>query len=319
MQFNVILYQICILGILVFVGIICSKRKILPEHSRLSIKSLVFYVTLPLLIVTSLSKLEINSEILKNGGLVIIFTYVAIFLQLFVGFISAKLLKLKNVHANLHTAHTFFGNIVFLGFPLIDALFPGGEALLYAAIYQFVTNTVLWTIGVLLLSKGDRHSKLQNMKKLVNPNTVALSIGFLMMILKIKFPSIINDSLGGLGKTTLFLAMIYIGLLLGESKILSVLKRLQTFILSFNKLFLIPVILIFIILGLQELLNFTFSYIPFSVVVLEAATPCGAIMVILAKQYGSDDKLAMENVILTTIISCISLPFIYFLLETLVN
>ncbi|MFC2097774.1 AEC family transporter [Bacteroidota bacterium] len=319
MQFNVILYQICILGILVFIGIICSKRKILPENSRLSIKSLVFYVTLPLLIVTSLSRLELNSEILKNGGLVIIFAYVAIFLQLFVGYVSAKLLKLNNIQANLHIVHTFFGNIVFLGFPLIDALFPGGEALLYAAIYQFVTNTVLWTIGIFLISEGDKRSKLKNMKKLINPNTVALSIGFLIMILRIKLPSIIFDSLGGLGKTTLYLAMIYIGLLLGESKILSVLKRVQTFILSFNKLFLIPVILIFMILGLQELFNFHFPFLPFSVVVLEAATPCGAIMVILAKQYGSDDKLAMENVILSTILSCISLPFIYFILETMVN
>ena len=73
------------------------------------------------------------------------------------------------------------------------------------------------------------------------------------------------------------------------------------------------------ILGLQKLLGFDFSFVPFSVVIIEAATPCGTILVIIAKNYGSDDKLAMENVVLSTIISLISLPFIYFMLETFVN
>jgi predicted permease len=319
MQFGVIVYQISVLGILALIGIFTSRKKILPENARQTLHSIVFSITLPLLIISSLSRLEITNEILLNGGFVIIFSYLAIFLQLFIGYFSAKALKLKDVQANLHQVHTFFGNIVFLGFPLIDALFPGGEALLYAALYQLVTNTILWTIGVLLLSRDKNKGITANVKKLINPNTIALTIGFLMMILKFKLPPILEDSLGNLGKTTLYLAMLYIGILLGESKIVSVLSKIQTFILSFNKLFLIPVILMFMILGLQKLLGFDFSFVPFSVVIIEAATPCGTILVIIAKNYGSDDKLAMENVVLSTIISLISLPFIYFMLETFVN
>jgi len=319
MQFGVIIYQISILGILALIGIFTSRRNILPDNARQTLHSIVFSITLPLLIVSSLARLEFSKEILRNGGLVIGFTYLAIFLQLLIGYFSARALKLKNVQARLHQVHTFFGNIVFLGFPLIDALFPGGEALLYAALYQLATNTILWTVGVILLNNDPEKGKKVNFGKLINPNTVALTIGFLMMIFHIKLPPILEDSLGNLGKTTLYLAMLYIGILLGKSKILAVLGKLQTFVLSFNKLFLIPVLLMFIILLIQSIFGFNFPFIPFSVVVIEAATPCGTILVIIARNYGSDDKLAMENVILTTILSLVSLPFIYFMLETFIR
>lgn len=319
MQFGVIIYQISVLGILALIGVFASKKKLLPGHSRQTLHSLVFSITLPLLIITSLARLDITGEIIRNGGFVILFTYVAICLQFLFGYLAARMLGLKDVHANLHKVQTFFGNIVFLGFPLIDALFPGGEALLYAALYQLSTNTILWTVAVMLLNRKKTESKIAKLKKLVNPNTIALSIGFLMMLFKVKFPPILEDSLGNLGKTTLYIAMLYIGILLGESKIISVFRNFQAFVLSLNKLFLIPVILMFMILGLQEIFNFAFPFIPFSVVIIEAATPCGTILVIIAKQYGSDDKMAMENVVLSTIISILSLPFIYFMLETFVR
>lgn len=319
MQFGVIIYQISVLGILALIGVFTSRKKILPDNAGQTLHSIVFSITLPLLIVSSLSKLEISGDIIKNGALVIVFAYMAIILQLTIGYFSAKAMKLSEVHANLHRVHSFFGNIVFLGFPLIDALFPDGEALLYAALYQLVTNTILWTTGVLLLSREKTKSRTANIKKLINPNTIALSIGFLMMIFSIKLPPILQDSLGNLGKTTLYLAMLYIGILLGKSRIDSVLTKLQTFILSFNKLFLVPVILMFMIYGLQQLIGFNFPFVPFSVVVIEAATPCGTILVIIAKNYGSDDKLAMENVVLSTIISIVSLPFVYFMLETFIR
>jgi predicted permease len=55
--------------------------------------------------------------------------------------------------------------------------------------------------------------------------------------------------------------------------------------------------------------------IAFSVLILEAAMPCMAILVILAKRFGGDDELAMKNFFVSTIISLLSLPFILYLLQ----
>jgi predicted permease len=52
-------------------------------------------------------------------------------------------------------------------------------------------------------------------------------------------------------------------------------------------------------------------------VVLQTAMPAMATIAILAKKYGADDELATENIFVTTIISIITLPLIWFLINYL--
>jgi len=221
---NTIIDQILILGILAAVGAIAYRFKILEEGAKSVIEKLVFYVSLPLLIVTKLSTLDFTEEILRNAGLVIVFTYGIMFSQLFLGKLSARIFGLKKPQAVIHSLHHMLGNIVFLGFPLLDALMPGGEALPYAALYQLVLNTILWSYGVIQLNPDKRQEGWGQLKKLVNPNTIALSLGLLMMLLSLRFPPLLQKSFSGMGSTTLYLAMLYIGILLAQMKVKEVLS-----------------------------------------------------------------------------------------------
>ena len=152
MEFLTIINQIIFLAVLAFSGMLASKFKVLNDFSKEAIEKLVFYITLPLLIITKVSVLNITPAILQNSVLVIGFSYLIMVIQIIIGNISAKFVKLPKGQAVIHSMHTFLGNIVFLGFPLLDALFPGGEAMLYAALYQLVMNTVLWTYGISRIS-----------------------------------------------------------------------------------------------------------------------------------------------------------------------
>ena len=315
MGFSTIIDQIAFLGILAICGIIAYRFKILNNSAKEVFNKLVFYITLPLLIVTKLSSLTLTDEILRNGLLIILGTYVILFTQIIVGRLTAKLFKLERPQAAIHSLHTMLGNIVFLGFPLLDALFPGGEAILYAAIYQLAMNTVMWTYGVYALNPQSKEKGWKNLNKLVNPNTVALTLGLVMMIFGIRFPRLLQVSLGGLGQTTLYLAMIYIGILLAQIRIRDMINRLDVFVLSFNKLILLPLLFIFLFRFLIEVLNLQMNSIAFSVLILEAAMPCMTILVLLAKQYGADDELAMKNFVVSTILSLLSLPFILYMLQ----
>ncbi len=57
--------------------------------------------------------------------------------------------------------------------------------------------------------------------------------------------------------------------------------------------------------------------IAFSVVILEASMPCMTILVILAKRFGADDKKAMQNFVVSTILSILSLPLVIYLIHYL--
>jgi len=55
--------------------------------------------------------------------------------------------------------------------------------------------------------------------------------------------------------------------------------------------------------------------IAFSVIILEASMPCMTFLVLLAKRFGADDGKAMENFVVSTIFSILSLPVIIFLMQ----
>lgn len=315
MEFATIINQIVFLGVLAVCGVVAYRFKILQNSAKEVIEKLVFFVTLPLLIITKLSSLTFTEEILRNGALVILGTYLILFIQLFVGKLTAKLFKLEKPQATIHELHTSFGNIVFLGFPLLDALFPGGEAILYAALYQLAVNTVMWTYGVYKLNPAIKEKGFKNLKKLINPNIIALCVGLGMMLLQIRLPSIIHAPLSGLGSTTLYLAILYIGVLLAQAKIKNIFKSVDVYFLSFNKMFLLPIIFIFLFAGIFQLLNIQMNRTAFYTLILESAMPCMAILVLLAKRFGGDDELAMKNIFISHILSFLSLPFVLYMLQ----
>lgn len=319
MGFYTIINQIAILGILALCGTLAYRLNVLKDTAKEVIEKLVFYITLPLLIITKLSTLELSGEILRNGGFVIVASFIVFITQIFIGKLTAKLFKLEKRHATIHILHGFLGNIVFLGFPLLDALFPGGEAILYAALYQLSMNSILWTYGIYKLNPSGKETGIRSLKKLLNPNTIALVIGLSFILFGIKLPNLIHESLGGLGKTSLYLAMIYIGILLGQIKVKEMINRADVFVLSFNKLLVVPILFIFVFKYASVLLNIEINIVAFSVVILETAMPCMTILVLLAKRYGADDQYAMKNFFVSTILSLLSLPFVLFMLELIMG
>jgi len=46
--------------------------------------------------------------------------------------------------------------------------------------------------------------------------------------------------------------------------------------------------------------------------------PCGTVMVILARQYNKDDFYATQNMSVSTLLSIITLPFIFFLSQIII-
>lgn len=311
MQNHIILYQIAILAILVVVGVLAAKAKIITESVKNGIADIVFGITLPLLIITTFATIEISPAIIKNSSLVFLLAYIAMGIMYVAGDLFAKVTRLKGNQRAVFINHHMYGNIVFLGFPLMDALFPGGEGLLYAAIYQLASNSVMWTFGVWIFLKGKGGSKKEVWRNMLNPNTIAFVIGLLLMFLKIKLPDLVFEPLHGLGKSTIYLSMLYIGAMLAFTSLKGTLRKPHVFLLSFNKLLLVPTIIAFVVYAISNWIFPSFGEISMKVLILEASMPCMATIVVMARKFGSDDTLATENVFVSTLLSILSIPLVY--------
>ena len=313
MHNEIIIRQISILGLLAMTGFTAQRFKLFPEGFHLGLNKLVMKITLPLMIFTSLSKFEYSSEVLKSSFLVLLFAYISMFMLLGAGTVTGKLLKLEGGTYTVHRIHTTFGNIAFLGYPLLDSLFPGGKGLFYAVIYHIALESVLWTLGVMIFNKGKSISFAHNLMHLLNPNTVAFALGITAFLVRLRLPVILDSTMTGLGGTTLYLSMIYIGITLSRVSIRGTLKELSIYVLTFTKMILMPAVLIIVIDLLLRLTGLTMDPVARAVTVLQAATPCMATIVIMAGNFNSDSDLAAKNFFLTTMLSIFTLPFVYWM------
>lgn len=317
MQSEIILNQIFILSIIVIIGVIATKAGIIRESLKDGIAALVVNITLPFLIFSSFTALDITIELLRNGLLVIIMTYVSLFLLLLSGRATSAALRLERETSSIHVLHTAFGNIVFLGFPLINALFPGGQALFYATLFYLASTSVMWTVGVNILNYSSPPDIRQKIKNLVNPNTIAFIAGIIFMLSGIAIPPVLDIPFTGLGQTTSYLSMIYIGSMLAGTSIHNVFRRREAYVLSVNKMVITPVVLIILFRLLLNAFSVEMDPVAFAVVIIQAGTPCMAIIVVLARQFNADEVHATENVFISTILSLVTLPFLYWLIEAI--
>ena len=142
MESHIIINQLLAFIVLAVIGAIASWRKIINDEGKDFLSRLIIDVTLPLLIVSTFLKLESNPRLLVNGLWLFVLTFVNIGVLYMAGTLSARAQKLSPSDSTVHVLHTMFGNIVFLGFPLFDALFPNGVGVFYASVYQLASNFI---------------------------------------------------------------------------------------------------------------------------------------------------------------------------------
>lgn len=310
----IIIEQIGILAILGLIGFIAFRLKWLNQEINTNLVKLIMRITLPLLLFTSFAHADFTLDIFKNGIVVFIMAISTVILLFVVSGISARLLKLDKENKALHRANSMFGNVVFLGFPLLDAIFPGGEGLLFAGIFQLGHDILMWTWGIYILNKGSEKSVKDNWKHLINPVTIGFALGLTFMFIKIEIPNVIFKPLTGLGHSTIYLSMVYVGAILAQVKIIKVLINYRAWIVSLNKLVLVPVLIVLIIRALQATGLIHISNEAAGVIVLQAGMPCMILISVLARDLGLNDRQAVENIFLSTLLSLLTLPLLFYFL-----
>jgi predicted permease len=221
---------------------------------------------------------------------------------------------IKGSHASIFRLHSMLGNVIYLGLPIILSQF-GKEGLLYGSIFILVSNIMMWTVGVGVITRGKDFSISRNIKGMFNINTVAIITGFLLFLFSIKLPPFILKSVGALGGTTTYLSMIFIGSVLYFADGRKMLRNRNVYLLAVSRLLLVPVLLILIFWVINYFFPGLLRKEVISVLVMEAAMPCMVNVVIMVNILSADDGTATANVFVTTILSAVTLPLILVILN----
>ncbi|MDV3429396.1 MAG: AEC family transporter [Bacillota bacterium] len=298
----VIINQIMILFIIMIVGVLGAKLKIIDDNLSKGLSNLLINIALPCLILSTFD-FSFSKKMAYNSALIIIITFSVLIFSILLS--KVLYLKYEKKEQQVLRFLTIFSNCGFMGFPVVSSIY-GKEGLFYTSMYNIVFNLVIWTYGLYLFSgKKDINS----IKRLfINPAMVSTFTGILLFLFSIKLPGPIQGTLSMIGSMTVPISMLVVGASLSNIKFIDMASGFKIYYVSFLRLLFIPVILILV------LKQFSIPNIIMGSVVILTAMPAATLSVIFAEANGGDVKLASKIIFISTVLSAVTIPIIILLL-----
>ncbi len=320
MEIAVVLEQIVLLLLIGLIGFAAGKTKYLPENSHKVISTLVVKITAPLMVATKLYHMEFGAEDYVSG---VKLYFSAVFLVMAgygISLLLGKLLGLQGGTKRIFSTQMMFGNTIYFALPLLSVLsevLPDlwGKSPAYAMFFILGSDTVMWTLGISLISGKEGESWKTRMKHLFNPNSIAFLAGLVFLatkaqtaFAKVPFLSTLMEKLTDVGSMTAILSMLFIGLMLSKVSLQGLWKEkrqvVALFISSGVKMLVLPGIALLVFWLFPEFL----STEPAKTLLVEIAMPAATLVAALAGQYDCDPEFATEGVFVSTVLLMATLP-----------
>jgi predicted permease len=199
-----------------------------------------------------------------------------------------------------------FSNTMFLGMPINLALF-GDEALPHVISYFFFNSFFFWTIGNYLMSldvpgKPAAILSRATLKRILPPPLLGFLVGLLMVYFSIPLPNFLRQTASSLGAMTTPLAIMYIGMGLGDLS-WSSFRLEKDLVLMLAGRFLVCPLVTFL-----GCLAFDLPTVTSQVFLIQSSLPVVTSCSIMAGYYRSDTAFAVMVVSLTTLMSIVTVP-----------
>lgn len=297
-----LLQQMMALFLMMLIGYLCGKIGALDAAASKKISWLVINVGNPAMILASGMDNENPIEMKKILFMVALALIIYAVLLLLAVFLP-KLLGVEKEKYGVYRVMLIFSNIGFMGFPLLSVLY-GGESLLYAAMFFFPFNILIYTYGIRSMRKETTEKEAFQWKNVFNIGVISSILALIIYFAKIPMPGFIRTTANSMSALTAPLSMMVIGTSFLEFKIGDLFKNVKLLIFSAFKLLLLPIAMTWVIMQFVE------DPMICGVCMVMLATPVASMTAMLAQQYDGDYTLASKGVALTTILSVVTMPIV---------
>lgn len=297
--------QVLELFILIGIGFLCGKTKMLSHKPVKSITDIVLYIVSPCVIVQNFIR-PFDPAML--GGLLA--TAAAALVIHAVTIVIAMLVfhDKKPEKERVYRFALIFSNCGYMSLPMQQALL-GSDGVFFGAVYIVIFNVVMWTFGVWLSSGSGKDMSAK--KIILNPCIIGMVVGLLIFLLSIPIPEIITKPVGFMASLNTPLPMMVIGYYLSRSHIPDAFKDGKSFVCMLFRLVVVPVLAF----GGMTLCGMRGA--PLIACVIAASAPAAAATTMFAAKFDNDANLSVNLVTLSTILSVITMPLIVGFARTL--
>ena len=318
MDYAPLFSQMAILMLIIAAGFALGKFGFIDTHTKKQVTRVLLYVTSPCLVIDSFLDNVDKADSLGLFSMVPLafLAAAAMFAALFaLSFSLNALIRAPKDRRPLYTMMTMFGNIGFMGFPVITAVSAalwgkGTESvgLFYGAIFVSVFNILIYTLGVFLMTRGRAGSAGIDPKSLLSPGVLSCAAGLALFLLKVRLPQVIAGALDSIGGLTGTLAMLLVGVTLSEMSAREVPRDVRTIVYVLIRQTAVP-LAVWIVMKL--LLRGGGETERLRVITLVmAGMPVASLVGLFATEYGGDEALAGRGVFVSTVLSVLTIPLL---------
>lgn len=270
------------------------------DQLRLALTSSVYYLFLPAMVLSVLSRAELGLESLRIAT----FGMGTILFGIGLAPWLCRIRKIPHERLGAALLAIAFGNVTFLGLPLLEQTFGSGAKAIVLQIDFFAFSPLLYTLGAMAARRygHDTTDSARNKRtNWINPPLLSAFLAVLLNVLGIRMPDWLFPSLDLLAAAVVPIMLVSLGLGLrwsfdGTSYLTTALAVLL------GKLLIIPAFGLW--LGLQ--LGFSGDHL--AALVLESAMPCMAMGIVFCDRYRLDTAFYAMVTTLSTALALITLP-----------
>ena len=311
MNFTALLNTIATLFVLLVAGAIASKLNIIDEIASKRLSKLIITIGQPFLIISSLLGIEYSADNLLLGAKTFAVGIVVHGIMAVIAFLACS--RIKNLdERKLSEFAMVFGNVGFLGFPILESLF-GAKGLFMGAFFVVSFNIVLWTWGIAILARKRSDIKLTVKKILFNYGTVPSVIGVILYVLDLNMPDFVYSSASYLASLCTPISVLITGALLARRSLSQIFLSPKIYYIALVKLIVVPIA----ICGLTKLLGFDTYWILFLTAV--SAMPSASTISMLSELHDISPSYAAQAVGTTSLLSILTMPCILWIAERIAN
>ncbi|MDE8702318.1 AEC family transporter [Adlercreutzia equolifaciens] len=298
-----IFQEIVTLFAIVAVGYGAKKLRFMNDEFDRMLSKLVINIALPGMILGSVltaTQLPSAQEVWECLGL----SFASMLIMFVVAYGFTLLLRIPDGHRGVYRFMLCFGNVGFIGYPVLTAVF-GPDALVYAAVFNLPFNLFVFTVGAWFLTQDTDGVKVQTTwRTFVTPVMISCLIAIVLTLLGIHHAPILGDALNTLGSITTPAALLIIGSSLANMPARELLGSPRLWICSLFRLMVMPV-LIWAVFS-----PFVPSGLMLAVTIMLTGMPVATNGTMLCYQYGGNSRVMAQGTFVTTVLALASIPLL---------
>lgn len=299
MSFTFTLVTVGVMLLYAVPGYIMIKTKAAKPEAIPAFAKLLMYVSQPCLTLYTFTKVSYSKKLFIEMILFFLFTLLLQGGLLIIG--NLVLRKKQDIKYRVCTVAMCFGNVGFIGVPLLESILPGyPKAVIFSSMFMLSMNVLGWTVASALIANDKSYISLK--KVFINPTVLVLILALPLFFTHSQLPKQLATSVNLMGMMTTPLCMLIMGMRLATVDLKGVFMDRLQYITVIMKQIAMPLLALCLVQLLPVDKNFKIT------MYVLCSCPIASVVLNFAEMLGEGQETAANDVLLGTMLSVFTIP-----------